>query len=261
MKRSPNMAPLDEKFQNDATFQCLLSSQRELLSRLKSEKQLVRHSCRDMDSTTMPDPWTYSTNQSIGFETFRNDNFALSKRMSLGIGADDLIMPSRDFDSDQFEESLFEDVERKREKCSHCPTTKKRRRSTLSFLDYIFENGPEPTAPLQSAPKRARNRVEFNDSDDEDYGVIMEDVYSDDEQIVENNQFSTLMDPEKAKETLTKLNEAMGQSQGSQQQIHDWDKKMGLKRSHSKTMRLSSRSRKQLRLLTQNDIMFLSDYK
>lgn len=39
---------------------------------------------------------------------------------------------------------------------------------------------------------------------------------------------------------------AMEQSQKSQQQIYDWDKKMGLRISHSKTMRQTRRSRKKL---------------
>ena len=42
---------------------------------------------------------------------------------------------------------------------------------------------------------------------------------------------------------------AMDKSVSSQQDIHDWDRKMGLKRSHSKTMRLSMRSRKKLTAL------------
>ena len=40
---------------------------------------------------------------------------------------------------------------------------------------------------------------------------------------------------------------SMDKSAKTQQDIHDWDRKMGLKRSHSKTMRLSMRSRKKLR--------------
>ena len=45
---------------------------------------------------------------------------------------------------------------------------------------------------------------------------------------------------------------AMEKSMKSQQDIHDWDRKMGLKRSHSKTMRLSMRSRKKLRKIVVN---------
>ncbi|KAL9186458.1 hypothetical protein ACHAXT_005696 [Thalassiosira profunda] len=39
---------------------------------------------------------------------------------------------------------------------------------------------------------------------------------------------------------------AMEASQASQQAIHDWDRKMGLRRAHSKTMRESCRSRKKV---------------
>lgn len=41
--------------------------------------------------------------------------------------------------------------------------------------------------------------------------------------------------------------ETMALSHKSQQAIHDWDRKMGLKRSHSKTMRQTMRSRKKLK--------------
>ncbi|VEU34874.1 unnamed protein product [Pseudo-nitzschia multistriata] len=40
---------------------------------------------------------------------------------------------------------------------------------------------------------------------------------------------------------------AMEKSAKSQQDIHKWDRMMGLKRSHSKTMRLSMRSRSKLK--------------
>jgi len=43
---------------------------------------------------------------------------------------------------------------------------------------------------------------------------------------------------------------AMEKSMKSQQDIHNWDRMMGLKRSHSKTMRLSMRSRNKLRKVT-----------
>ena len=54
--------------------------------------------------------------------------------------------------------------------------------------------------------------------------------------------------PRKAhlKKSLEELASAMEKSAKSQQDIHNWDKKMGLKKSHSKTMRLSTRSRKKL---------------
>lgn len=48
--------------------------------------------------------------------------------------------------------------------------------------------------------------------------------------------------------------EAITCSTKSQQAIHDWDKKMGLKRSHSKTMRLTMRSRKKLKQMIKKDV-------
>ena len=50
-----------------------------------------------------------------------------------------------------------------------------------------------------------------------------------------------------SKQVIEAFTVAMTQSHKSQQAIHEWDKKMGLKRSHSKTMRLSMRSRKKLK--------------
>ena len=46
--------------------------------------------------------------------------------------------------------------------------------------------------------------------------------------------------------TIIKLLNNMKLSRESQQALHDWDKSMGLRKSHSKTMRASSRSRKKL---------------
>jgi hypothetical protein len=56
------------------------------------------------------------------------------------------------------------------------------------------------------------------------------------------------------KEIMEAFTESMMRSQKSQQAIHDWDKTMGLKRSHSKTMRLSMRSRKKLKTMIKKDV-------
>ncbi|KAG7356246.1 hypothetical protein IV203_000932 [Nitzschia inconspicua] len=53
---------------------------------------------------------------------------------------------------------------------------------------------------------------------------------------------------------------AMDSSAKSQQDIHDWDRKMGLKRSHSKTMRLSMRSRKKLRAMMNKEMATMRSY-
>lgn len=57
-----------------------------------------------------------------------------------------------------------------------------------------------------------------------------------------------------SKQVIEAFTVAMTQSHKSQQAIHAWDKKMGLKRSHSKTMRLSMRSRKKLKSMIKKGI-------
>ena len=131
-----------------------------------------------------------------------------------------------------------------------------------SFYEYVFQEDGEPkTSTVIEQSKKVKNRVEYMDSDDDDYGVIVEDVSDDSESQVDDDDDDdddeAKMAPEEAKKHLVLFDGTMEQSQDSQQKIHDWDRKMGLKRSHSKTMRLSSRSRKQLRKFTQKDIKYI----
>jgi len=51
---------------------------------------------------------------------------------------------------------------------------------------------------------------------------------------------------------VQKLADALEKSAQSQQEIHQWDRKMGLKRSHSKTMTQSMQTRKKLRDILYN---------
>jgi len=51
---------------------------------------------------------------------------------------------------------------------------------------------------------------------------------------------------------------AMDESTKTQQAIHDWDRKMGLKRSHCKTMRSTTQSRKMVRRMLKKDINALA---
>lgn len=56
-----------------------------------------------------------------------------------------------------------------------------------------------------------------------------------------------------AASSVHSLSEALQQSVGSTKSIQEWDKKMGLKRSHSKTMRQSAKSREQLLTFLQKE--------
>eukprot|EP00545_Synedropsis_sp_CCMP1620_P003545 CAMPEP_0119009664 /NCGR_PEP_ID=MMETSP1176-20130426/4519_1 /TAXON_ID=265551 /ORGANISM="Synedropsis recta cf, Strain CCMP1620" /LENGTH=259 /DNA_ID=CAMNT_0006962219 /DNA_START=254 /DNA_END=1033 /DNA_ORIENTATION=- len=256
------MAPQEEKFQNDATFNALLSSQRELLNKLNFEKQLAQTEImRNNDLGDTGGNWGYTaTNQSIGFETFRTDNVLLSRRLSVGIGNDCFILPDAQFDSDQYTESFYDaadgDGKKRFSKDGEDPSNSKRRRTTLSFLDYIFDKNEESKQAPPLIMKPEKRRIVYDDSDDDDYGVIVEDVSDDDEDYNEDdeNEIKPIIDLKEAKEKMVSFDAAMGKTQKSQQSIHDWDRKMGLKRSHSKTMRLSSRSRKQLREIMRKDI-------
>jgi len=71
----------------------------------------------------------------------------------------------------------------------------------------------------------------------------------------------TFSAPQDTRKMMVDLSEAMERTQKSQQDIHDWDKKMGLKRSHSKTMRLTMRSRKKLRNMLKKQINQLTPKK
>lgn len=58
-----------------------------------------------------------------------------------------------------------------------------------------------------------------------------------------------------ATETTINFASAMETSQFSQQSIHDWDRKFGLRRAHSKTMRESARSRRKVLELLKGDLL------
>lgn len=253
MKRSLDMAPLEERFENDSTFQSLLVSQRELLSKLNYEKQLEQEQ-RKMNERASIAP----SNLSIGFQSLRCDNVVFSKRFSIGVGNDSFILPDSSFDSDPYTPTSFYPIDggKKRPKDGSNDddaNENKRRRTTLSFLDYLFDKNEESD---KRRKKTEKTRVEYNDTDDEDYGVVIEDASDSDDN--DDDDFDVpsrpRIDPTEAKDKMVSFEGAMGKSQDSQQAIHDWDRKMGLKRSHSKTMRLSSRSRKKLRTLMQKDI-------
>jgi hypothetical protein len=95
-----------------------------------------------------------------------------------------------------------------------------------------------------------------DDEDDEDD----RDGDNDDLSSIEPLDFNCDQEPVMLVKELTALDGAMAKSQESQQRIHDWDKKMGLKRSHSKTMRLSSRSRKKIRVLIKRELSSISQH-
>jgi len=161
---------------------------------------------------------------------------------------------------------------------------KKRRLSSLGFLSSSFfeEHAvvkPTHRHPLDEIPIDDDVLPPCEDEEDVVIEVIVDgDADSDDEEqegkedeqvqamVAEesgvgerdedelNDEKSFDLSPSTLEERMAKITEAMNSSMESQLAIHKWDRKMGLKRSHSKTMRLSTRSRKKLSLFFKKEI-------
>jgi hypothetical protein len=148
---------------------------------------------------------------------------------------------------------------------------KSSRRSSIAFgcdeNDPVVEEQEEEQEDVPTEIKEELPEV----ADETEYAVVKKEVEhdskSDAEEEDDEDDASTgsvsvrpvkldapRLDPVKFRTTMEAFHDAMGMSQTSQQDIHDWDRKMGLKRSHSKTMRLSSRSRKKLKAIMKKEI-------
>lgn len=207
-------------------------------------------------------------NTSIVDERSIGDMQLLSKRFSIGFGTfpDSFTMiPSR-FD-EEINDGLYAPgkTDKLIESNFH---RKKRRMSSLGFLSPSFfeehakvkENRRGSIASVATANSLASlsRPFEKEENDDcSDVSSIQSDVH-DDIQYVQTAPVASFQssgfERMKMKDLMLAFTEAMIRSQKSQQAIHDWDRKMGLKRSHSKTMRLTMRSRKKLRMMLRKDL-------
>jgi hypothetical protein len=271
--------PALETMQHDEAFLTLLSSQRELLNQLNMESALRREqtvqTCRPAKpkrgSTLGFDPYslmnrpliekrgsilgsdpTLLLNQPIQ-ERRGSLDMILSKRLSLGMGNDGYMFPSMLTETDV----SFQD----------CASTKegkvevdfgdamfrkmKRRRSSMGlswFLDDPTQVRRLSTASMMSLPKPIY-------TDEPKCGA--QDALSlekEAEPLSKRFKLDPNLDLATLKDAMQTCADAMAKSAQSQLDIHDWDRKMGLKKSHSKTMRLSSRSRKKLRAAFKKEI-------
>jgi hypothetical protein len=144
---------------------------------------------------------------------------------------------------------------------------KKRRLSNLGCLTSTFfedyakavRRGSMASASSFAVSNHESNRVESDDDD----SVISQMSDGVGFESIEHARFQVYPRPNLSevsiKQTMEMFYDAMSMSQKSQHAIHDWDKKMGLKRSHSKTMRLSMRSRKKLKAMIKKDMLHLSN--
>ncbi|KAL7580093.1 hypothetical protein ACA910_012856 [Epithemia clementina (nom. ined.)] len=262
--------------QHDEAFLSLLSSQRQLLSQLSSEKvirQPTDGAFRHQRSQPKPLFLNRSLNGTSNHTTdqvFPHQEMILSRRFSMGLNAEKFLLPSFSVDDDPTSSML--DISghsrqsgKKRSKQDDNYDVlmwKKRRFSSTGYgflSESAFDDDAEPVAinsivswvqdvaPCEEPVYVTISDHQESDSDDESSSGS---AFS-----VEPIRLDAIgADPSELKKAMEDFNKAMEKSQKSQQDIHDWDRKMGLKRSHSKTMRLSSRSRKQLRAILKREI-------
>jgi hypothetical protein len=196
-----------------------------------------------------------------------------SRRLSMGIGHDSFLLPpasSLDIDDG----SIREPKRELEHAYARLGKIKKRRRSSLENLGaLLFEDLKSASARRLSISSslsklgevfiRGKDMGRFEIEEPAPYSLdLAENEFhnhqeqQDDEQhhMVPCIQLDPSIDLPTLKGKISNFASAMEKSSKSQQDIHEWDKKMGLKRSHSKTMRLSMRSRKKLRSMMKQEL-------
>lgn len=276
----------DANLQNDETFLSLLSSQRELLTQLTMETAMRNQVAAAANAAVPLKDYSYRENRMYfdHQQKYRRSSidFLFSKRLSMGMSMGlDYALPTISTDEDPYEDyygykSFSSGKMGKLEDFSESyHVRKKRRLSSLglgflgpSFFEDNLQTSRRDSVLGVSAPIKC-------ESDELITEVIIDGDASDDEEdseeyVKENDKAPNssapadkvkakieMIEPEEAKSIMESFSKAMELSQKTQQDIHDWDRKMGLKRSHSKTMRQSSRSRKKLRSTFKKEISLL----
>jgi hypothetical protein len=206
-----------------------------------------------------------SPNRSICEPTEVGDSFVASKRFSLGLGTDMFGYPTLAGEDPKFvlgsTDTMGYDIPPRTYKkgdkdndlgLDDFMAGKKRRLSSIGFLNTLFQEDLRQQRRFSLLPhERFQSFAEMPD----------EDLFLNTYEPMDPQSNRPQIDPKEAKKFMIALSAAMEKSQKSQQDIHDWDRKMGLKRSHSKTMRLTTRSRKKLRAMLKKQINALSSKK
>jgi hypothetical protein len=243
-----NAMPPLETMNKDEAFLNLLSSQRGLLTQLNMEAamrgrgqkiQAGHPPAKKRGSMLGLDP-AFLMNQPLIVRRASMD-LVFSSRLSLDmIGNDNYMIPNMDAD-DANNLKIDPDMEGR---------TMKRRRSSLGLLSSLFFDEASKQSRRISLVSLSRH-VEGSDDKFEHEVLSFEHV---EPPMKLAPKFNPNFSQEIVKSTLEAFATSMEKSTKTQQDIHDWDKKMGLKRSHSKTMRLSMRSRKKLRGILKKEI-------
>jgi len=277
---------------NDAALLSLLSSQRELLDQLNLESTYKQEKGKNPmligkgDMFFQPEPFA-ANNTSISERRGSLDSILLSKQFSTGIGSENLILPdtvtkrfhnpdetffSKHFSLGMGAQDFFQNSRNATTNANktvqdpipgrHCRKVrrekfeseleqqllgKKRRLSSIEFLSPNFFDEVRHFRRLSMASQAITSKLSAAGK-----------VKTKDTSAKPGRARRPKLNAHEIKSTMKAFSTAMERSQKTQQDIHDWDKKMGLKRSHSKTMRLSARSRKLLRSMLKKQINALS---
>lgn len=213
------------------------------------------------------------------------DNLYATRRLSMGTGIDagkESFVMSSELD-DEWTDLKEDDSESEHQERRRKP---QRRRSSLGIVSLLMQDDRKRSASrrLSFVSTLSRSLLDGDHSEDmaslqlEDSTITFdrpepEGTYSkqtnDTETSTARNshvvaqkgkkevprmQLNPSIDLPTLKHMIKMFSDAMDSSAKSQQGIHDWDRKMGLKRSHSKTMRLSMRSRKKLRAVMSKEM-------
>lgn len=244
----------------DETFLNLLSSQRRLLCEISSGSQAVT-TVPTQRSTAHPPYGTWLSGELV--HNRKNQPISnppshdLPYSKSSSTVTDRLVdaAPDPSFSFASFETKASELIADCDAKVAAKPVPTLSLGHSLSFLSS------EQSRPASRASKRSDSPAEEpsgkekekdgNNDDDED-----ED--DDDLSSIEPLDYKCDLQPTFLINELVSLDQSMARSQESHLAIQNWDKQMGLKRSHSKTMRLSNRSRAKLRSFLKTEITLVS---
>jgi hypothetical protein len=257
MLQMADMSPLDitTPQTSEVAVQTIIASNRKFLAEQRQQTS--------PDGPGGPNTSNFLTNDSISSDESGKNQLLYSKRR-LSMGNDGFVLTNLEADDeskldlDDFADELIGDKVKSVADSTDEEKRAKRRRSTLGFLDYIFSktNSPfqdasGPETPKAPSPEPHPTVTPVNTVDDP-FSFEPLDINSPDSPQAAAAALGDQVIVRKLR--LASLDEAMAETQKTQQSIHDWDRKMGLKRSHSKTMRLSQRSRKKLRQQIKKDI-------
>jgi hypothetical protein len=272
------MPPQERSLQNDEGFLNLLSRQRGLLQRLNVENtrrqqeqsllsravaEPIRDSRLEFDPLSldlMNRPLIHShrgsmPQASLPYSLVNQAPLSVARRPSL-----DMVSPKRASlamggDMDGYR-AMFADRERSNQddwsvRKDSRSRVMKHRRSSMGGISSLSEDSLQSKFSISS-------RVSQMDTSDS-----KNSPHEDDSEKPTKMAFRNVPSVKQLsfKEALENFAKAMEKSALSQQNIHDWDRKMGLKKSHSKTMRLCSRSRKKMLSVIKKDIKTLSRVK